>query len=107
MNKYRNIKVKVGAKTLDSKKEARRYQELMLLEKAGIIKELQAQVRYELQPSYKIKNKTIRAIIYVADFVYKENETLVIEDVKGFRNEVYKIKKKLFEFKYGIEIKET
>lgn len=57
---------------------------------------------FELQPSFKKYNKTYRAITYKADFYYYdvEKEQIVIEDTKGFKTEVYKIKKKLFEYKY-------
>lgn len=79
------------------------------MEKAGEIKDLQRQVRYELQPSYKINGKTIRKIEYIADHVYYENGELVVEDVKPsktFQTDVYKIKKKMFMYKYGMEITE-
>jgi hypothetical protein len=106
-NKYKNIKTKVNGKTLDSKKEAKRYTELLLLEKAGIIQDLQTQVKFELQPSYKTGNKAIRAINYIADYVYYDKlGKLIVEDCKGFKTEVYKLKKKLFEYKYKMEIKE-
>lgn len=93
--------------TFDSMKEGNRYKELKLLEAKGIITDLQLQVKYELQPSYMINNKTIRSINYVADFTYRLDNKLIIEDTKGYRTEVYKLKKKMFEFKYGIEISEV
>jgi len=73
------------------------------------------QVKYELQPSYKIGNKKIRSINYIADFVYYkiykrggiEIREQIIEDCKGYKTQIYKIKKKMFEYKYGMEIKET
>lgn len=105
-NKYHNKKVMVDDIKFDSKKEARRYNELKLLEKAGIIKNLQRQVKYELQPSFKYNNKTIRAINYIADFVYEKNGKLIVEDVKGIRTDVYKLKKKLFLYIFNIEIQE-
>ena len=92
MNKYRNEKISVDGIKFDSKLEARRYYELKLLERAKEIKDLRRQVTFELQPNYKKKNKTIRAINYIADFVYydvKQNKT-IIEDTKGFKTEVYK-----------------
>ncbi len=60
------------------------------------------QVREELQPTFRKNNKTYRSIKYVADFVYYdvEREETIVEDTKGFKTEVYKIKKKLFEYKY-------
>lgn len=108
-SKYRNIKIyKDGKKIADSKKENKRYEELLLLQKANLIKDLQKQVLYELQKAYEINGKHIRPIKYIADFVYFDTEAKkwVIEDVKGIRTDVYKLKKKLFEYKYKMEIKE-
>jgi hypothetical protein len=114
MSKYKNKKVVIDNITFDSNKEGMRYLELKQKESNGQIKDLRLQVKFELQPSYKIDNKTIRAINYVCDFVYMENINgdipswkQVIEDVKGYRTDVYKLKKKLFEYKYGIEIEEV
>lgn len=108
MSKYNNSKYN----GYDSKKEARRATELKLLEKAGVISHLQEQVVYELIPSqYRIvsgKKKCIeRAMKYIADFQYVENGNTVVEDAKGFRTEVYKLKKKLMLFIHDIQIKET
>lgn len=108
MNKYRNKKVIYDGITFDSIKEKNRYIELKLLERAGLIKNLKLQYEFELQPAFTLNNKKIRKISYIADFYYfdnKEND-YVIEDTKGMRTEVYKIKKKMFEFKYKKEIKE-
>lgn len=109
MSKYYSRKVIIDGIKFDSKKEGNRYLELRLLLKARKIRDLELQKKFELLPKYKINNKTIRAISYIADFVYwdiSKNE-MVIEDTKGFKTEVYKLKKKLFEYKYGIEIKEV
>ena len=76
-------------------------------QKENIISDLRLQVKYELIPKYKIGNRTVRAMNYIADFVYNENGKEVVEDSKGYRTEVYKLKKKIFEHRYGIEIKET
>ena len=107
--KYKNEEKVVDGIKFDSKLEARRYIQLKLLLRAGEITDLHTQAEYELQPSYKKNGKTIRAIKYVADFVYydvKERKT-IIEDTKGFRNDVYKLKKKIFEYKYpDLEIRE-
>lgn len=103
VNKYHNNKIYVDSIKFDSKKEAVRYQQLKLLEKANVIKELELQKVFELRPKYKNANgKTIRAITYIADFYYYDNlkQKYIVEDTKGFRTEVYKIKKKLFEYKY-------
>ena len=109
MNKYGNEKKVVNGIKFDSKLEAKRYIQLKLLQRAGEIKNLRTQAEFVLQPSYKKNGKTIRAIKYVADFVYydvREGKT-IIEDTKGFKNDVYKLKKKIFEYKYpDLEIKE-
>ena len=108
MSKYSNAKYN----GYDSKREAKRAAELKLLEKAGVISNLQEQVVYELIPSqYRIvngKKKCIeRAIKYIADFQYVENGNTVVEDAKGFRTEVYRIKKKLMLYFHDIQIKEV
>lgn len=108
MSKYHNKKIIVDGIKFDSKKEANRYSELKLLERAKEITELKLQVPFELLSSYEINGKKVRGISYIADFVYIDIRTgkYVVEDTKGYRTEVYKIKKKMFEQKYGIEIKE-
>ena len=102
MSKYYNKKIIVDGVEFDSKNEANRYVELKLLEHTGHIKDLELQVPFLLQPSFKKNGKTIRAIRYIADFVYFDNDLkqTVVEDVKGYRTEVYKLKKKLFEYNY-------
>lgn len=109
MNKYKNKKIKIDGIEFDSQLEADRYYQLKILERANEIKYLHRQVEFVLQPNYKKNNKTIRAIKYVADFVYYDlrRGKTIIEDTKGFRNEVYKLKKKMFEYKYNdLEITE-
>ena len=108
MSKYNNAKYN----GYDSKKEAKRAAELKLLEKAGVISNLQEQVVYELIPAqYRIvngKKKCIeRAMKYIADFQYVENGNTVVEDAKGFRTDVYRIKKKLMLYFHDIQIKEV
>ena len=105
-NKYHNKKVEYDGIKFDSIKEKNRYIGLKQLEKLGVIQNLQRQVKYELQPSFKLNKKTIRAITYIADFVYLQDGVEVIEDVKGIRTKEYLLKKKLFEYKYQKEIKE-
>ena len=83
MNKYRNRKTIVDGIKFDSKAEAKRYIELKLLQKNGLITNLQLQPRFELQPGYKNnKGENIRAITYKADFSYIENGKMIVEDVK-------------------------
>lgn len=98
MNKYHNQKITVDGKTFDSKKEAERYQVLKMLENANIISNLSRQVPFELIP----KQKNERAVKYIADFMYVETATgkIIVEDVKGYRTDVYKIKRKLFKWRY-------
>ena len=100
--KYHSKKTIIDGITFDSKKEANRYCELKLLEKAGKIKDLQLQYQFVLQPPFRKNGKSIRAIIYVADFVYFDLERMknVVEDVKGYKTDVYLIKKKMFEYKF-------
>ena len=103
MNKYFNKKVIIDGIKFESKKEGKRYTELKLLKRAGLIKELELQKVFELQPKYtNNKGEHIRAITYKADFYYydKAKEKYVVEDTKGYRTEAYKIKKKMFEYVY-------
>ena len=106
-SKYKNKKIMYNGVKFDSKKEYAYYIKLKLLEESNKIQDLKRQVKYELQPSYKFKGKTIRAINYIADFEYIENGVKHILDTKGFRTEVYKLKKKMFEYKYNLEIEEV
>ena len=108
-SKYHNTKVEYNGIKFDSVREMRHYQLLEYRQKIGEIKELKLQVPYELIPKYKMNDKTIRKTTYVADFVYydtRDNKIHVV-DTKGFRTETYKLKKKMFEYKYGIEIEEV
>ena len=108
MNKYHNKKVCYNGIAFDSKKEARRYSELLLLERAGVITNLQRQVPFVLIPSQRINGKVVeRECKYIADFVYTENGKKVVEDTKGMKTEAYKIKKKMLLYFHGIKIKET
>ena len=103
-NKYLNKKCEINGIVFDSRKEARRYCELLLLVNGNYIKNLQRQVKYELIP----KQDGERACSYKADFVYHDAKTgkMVVEDTKGYRTEAYKIKRKLMLYKYGIKITE-
>ena len=108
--KYHNKKVVRDGETFDSVKEYHHWIELCLMEKAGLISDLQRQVKYVLIPSQKEGKKTIeRECSYRADFVYTDNETgeTVVEDVKGMRTEVYKIKRKLMLWVHHIKICEV
>lgn len=108
MNKYRNRKTVLDGVMYDSAKEARRGAELRLMERAGLIKDLCAQVKYTLIPAQKRDGKIVeRPVTYVADFVYTENGETVVEDVKGVRTKEYIIKRKLMLWEYGIRVKEV
>ena len=113
-SKYHARKTVVDGVEFDSRKEAKRWQELRLLEKAGAISNLKRQVRFELIPAQRDKKtgKVIeRACSYIADFCYTERngawEDYVVEDAKGYRTDAYKIKRKLMLQEYGVRIRET
>lgn len=120
-NKYHAKKCVVDGITFDSQKEANRYRELRLLERAGKIKDLELQVAFLLLPAqYGIedgKYKCLeRELKYIADFVYQESRegpdgttkwVKVVEDAKGVKTEVYKIKRKLLLKFFGLRIREV
>lgn len=110
MSKYNSKKTVVDGQTFDSKKEANRYQELVLLEKAGVIKNLSRQVKFVLIPSQRDESGKVieRECSYKADFMYyDEAGETIVEDVKGFRTKEYIIKRKLMLYQYGIRIREV
>ena len=103
MNKYFNKKVIVDGIKFDSKKEPTRYEQLKILKRAGMIRDLELQPLFVLQEAYtNNKGEKVRAITYKADFIYfdKYLDRYIVEDVKGFKTDVYKLKKKLFEYQY-------
>ena len=118
-SKYGAKKVEYDGITFDSKKEAMHYGELRLMEKAGIIQNLQRQVKYILIPAqyepdiigprggHKRGALIERECAYIADFVYESDGKTVVEDSKGFRTTEYIIKRKLMLHVYGIRIKEV
>jgi hypothetical protein len=128
--KYGNKKVIVDGITFDSKKEARRYTELKLYEKAGKIHSLELQKVFELIPAQyeekftgerykrgvnkgapKLKKVCLeKAVTYKADFAYYVNNghnTFVVEDTKGMRTKDYIIKRKLMLYVHQIRIREV
>lgn len=126
MNKYGNKKVVIDGEIFDSKREARRYQELKLLERCGAIYNLKRQVTYELIPAQREKSTRVytkgrkkgqpiegkvieKAVTYIADFVYKDNVAgkEIVEDTKGMRTRDYIIKRKLMLYIHGIKIQEV
>ena len=124
-NKYGNAKTRaLDGTVFDSRKEARRHNELLLLQRAGKITDLQRQVKYELIPAqyetYERYGKNgqrlkdgvrllERKVEYVADFVYTIADTgeNVVEDTKGVKTKDYIIKRKLMLAVHGIRIKEV
>lgn len=109
-NKYKNSKVTIDGETFDSKREARRYFDLKLLERAGEIRDLERQVKFVLIPSQKRGGKVAeRECAYIADFVYHDAHTgeLVVEDTKGVKTKDYIIKRKMMLSVYDIIIKEV
>ena len=124
MNKYHNKKITLDGIVFDSRKEAKRYRELLLLQKAMLISDLQRQVEYELIPNqYEVipkysektgrrlkdeKKLVERKVCYVADFVYTKDGKTVVEDTKSpvTRTKDYIIKRKLMRYIHGITIKE-
>lgn len=109
-NKYGNKQVLVNGMEFDSMKEANRWAELQLLQRAGKIRDLSRQVKYQLIPVQRDEfGKAIeRSVDYIADFQYRdENGKLVVEDAKGFKTKEYIIKRKLMLREYGIRIREV
>lgn len=108
--KYGSQKAERGAVRFDSQKEARRYDELMVMLRAEIITDLRLQPQFTLQESYVTeKGQRIRAIRYTADFSYRFGGKLVVEDVKSkpTRTKEYLRNKKMMRSKYGIDIQEV
>lgn len=106
-NKYKNKKVVYNGIKFDSKKEMDYYIKLNMLEKAGKIKDLRLQVPFVVLETFKLNDKTYKKTKYIADFTYYDKEGKYhVVDTKGVRTDVYKLKKKLMAWKYGIEIEE-
>ena len=106
-SKYKNQRTQYKGISFDSKKECEYYIYLENLEAQGAISELKRQVRFELQPSFKHNGKTIRAITYVADFTfYDQQGKFHIVDTKGIKTDVYLLKKKMMQYQ-GHEIEEV
>ncbi len=125
-NKYFSQKVKVNGETFASTKEYKRCRELLLLEKAGAITDLQKQVKFVLIPAqyetferYGKNGKSLkdgkrlleREVAYIADFVYFENGEKVVEDTKGYKKgtayDLFTIKRKLMLSVHGIRVREV
>lgn len=109
-NKYGNRRVTMNGETFDSQKEARRYAELELLQRAGEIRDLKRQTRFTLMcGTVQLRYSSGRAVVYVADYTYADRRkgwAVVIEDAKGCRTDVYKLKRAIMKAN-GYEILET
>jgi hypothetical protein len=102
VTKYHAIRTEVDGIVFPSRKEARRYQELQLAEKAGVISGLERQVKYPLTIN------GVKVADYICDFRYRERGVgVVVEDTKGMRTPVYRLKKKIMKALYDIDILET
>lgn len=103
--KYHNTKTVANGIKFDSKLEAERYAQLKILERAGVIRDLELQPSFKLLPSFRKNGKTWRKTVYKADFRYilADGDRIIIEDVKGSTaviTDVFRLKQKLFEYKY-------
>lgn len=103
--KYHNKKIVIDGIKFDSKLEAERYGQLKMMERAGVIRELELQPSFDLLPSFRKNGKTWRKTVYKADFRYilAKDDRIIIEDVKGSTaviTDVFRLKQKLFEYKY-------
>ena len=127
MRKYHNRQVRTSDGAVhDSQREAIRWTQLKLLERAGKIKDLKRQVTFVLIPTQREKTTEVYKrgdkkgqlkegkvieyqVSYIADFVYTDSATneLVVEDTKGFRTKDYIIKRKLMLHVHGIRIREV
>lgn len=125
MSKYHNRKTVLNGIVFDSRREAKRYAELLLMQKAGLISDLERQKKYVLIPAQREPSDAVyskgkhkgerkqgrlleKECSYIADFVYKDkNGNCVVEDCKGLRTDVYRIKKKMMLYFHGIIVKET
>lgn len=109
-SKYRNQKVKVDGEVFDSKKELSRWRQLLMMEKSGVITELEKQVPFVVIEPVVIAGKKEKATVYVADFVYKQGGKFIVEDTKSAitrKLPVYRLKRKLMKVVHDIDIREV
>jgi hypothetical protein len=113
--KYRNQKVEGydadgNVITFDSKKEARRWGELLALQRQGLISQLQRQVTFVFGGDNRsVRYKSKKSVRYVVDFMYHDGRDLIYEDVKSpaSKTHAYKIKWALMKYFFGIEVQEV
>ena len=102
MSKYKAVRVEVDGVWFDSKREAAHYQELKMLARSGVISEL------ELQPVFQLIVNGMKVCTYIADFRYKDRDGhMCVEDSKGVRTPVYKLKVKLLEALHQVRVIEV
>lgn len=101
MKKYRNKITAIDGIKFASKAEANRYLELRIMQQAGVIKDL------VLQPEYRLAVDGLLICKYRADFAYTDKGSTVVEDVKGFKTPVYRLKKKMMAAILGIDVQEV
>lgn len=109
-SKYKAKPCQIGGEKYRSQREARRHQELLLLQKAGQIAGLVREVPFVLAPGVKIEGEARKrpALRYVADFVYSTADgKIVVEDAKGMQTPVYRIKKHLLATVHNISVVES
>lgn len=99
--KFRNKPTTIDGITFDSKKESRRWIDLRAMERAGLISGLRRQVTFALRVN------GVLICRYRSDFVYVENERRIVEDVKGLKTDIYKLKARLMLAVHGIEVREV
>lgn len=107
MSKYSNRKTEFGGLTFDSKAEAKRWSELVILERMSQISNLRRQVAFELAPSVRLAcaKRAKPALKYIADFVYIEKGEQVVEDTKGVLTEAFRIKQHLMKSVHGVDVR--
>lgn len=111
-SKFGNRKITIDGIERDSLAESNRLEQLKMLQRAGVIKNLKYQVKYELIPKQQGEYRNERAVTYIADYVYDVvmpdgSLRQVVEDCKGHKTKDYIIKRKLMLYIHGISIKET
>ncbi|AYC29658.1 DUF1064 domain-containing protein [Paenisporosarcina cavernae] len=100
-SKYNNRKVIIDDNTFDSAAEAKYYEELKTRQKEEKILFFRLQPRYEIQPKFEKGSKKFKAITYVADFeIHHLDGSIEVVDIKGMETTDFKIKKKMFEYKF-------
>lgn len=109
-SKYNAVKDERGEIRFDSRIEARRYDALVVMLRCGEIEDLRVQPEFTLTEAYtKPSGERVRAMRYRADFSYRKNGVLIVEDVKSAatKTQLYRNKRKLMYEKYGIEVQEV